>query len=80
MPLPPHGILWPYKSQRNATNRVRGRKTKTGTKRKKETENIGDDWRSKRDRNRGREQKASVPQLRLVLQNTNTVGKRKQRD
>jgi hypothetical protein len=47
---------------------------------KKETENRGDDRRSKRDRNKGREQKASVPQLRLRLQNTNTVGKRKQRD
>ncbi|KAJ6940190.1 hypothetical protein NC651_006354 [Populus alba x Populus x berolinensis] len=39
------------------------------TKEKKETENRGDDWRSKQDRNRGREQKSSVPQLRLRLQN-----------
>ncbi|KAJ6938939.1 hypothetical protein NC651_005392 [Populus alba x Populus x berolinensis] len=62
---------------------IKARETpRTGavTKRKKETENRGDDWRTKQDRNRGGEQKASVPQLRLRLQNTNTVGKRKQRD
>ncbi|KAJ7007453.1 hypothetical protein NC653_006477 [Populus alba x Populus x berolinensis] len=35
MPSPPHVILWPYKSQRNATNRGSDEKKRTGTKRKK---------------------------------------------
>jgi len=34
-PLPPHGILWPYKSQRKATNQG-------GTKEIKKTEETGE--------------------------------------
>jgi hypothetical protein len=51
--------------------------TKKRQEQRKKTESRGDDWRSKRDRdrNRGREQKANVPQLRLHLQNTNTVSR-----
>jgi uncharacterized MAPEG superfamily protein len=41
MPLPPHGILWPYKSQRNATNRGRGRKKRQERREKKKLRTEG---------------------------------------